>query len=186
MKSYYSKEIGSRIHDLSGAPQMGNVRFFPGPGGGAMGNVQFFPGQHKADGLGNFGNFGFDAGGALSDALKNVLPGVGQNVINNFLASPDGQQLATQVQNTAYQVGEQAAASQAAQVIAQNEAKYKAQIQSLMSQTSQFLANNWKTMMLVAGLAVGGIVLYTMMGKPSRAPAAANPRKRRKHRRNCY
>ena len=127
---------------------MGNVRYFKG----GLGNVEYFPGS-----MGSFNPLQ-----ALENAVKQAIPTAGQDVINAFLNSSDGQQLATQVASTAAQVGEQAATAQAANTLAQNQAYYQQQISALSAK----IKANWQTILMVGGgIAVLGLVIFMMKKK---------------------
>lgn len=196
MRRVYSKQLGAFIIDETDSchiapswPQMGyhyyqqpqmaggsaqlgyygDVRYFPGSMGSSaqLGNVRMFSTMGSSPQMG-----AFDARAAISDAVKKVLPGATQSVVNDFLKSEDGKRLATKVETTAYAVGAEAAKAQAASQMAEMqqtlEAKYRAGIEALQ--------RNWKTIAMIGGGAlVLGLAFYLLKGKKS--PAMANPRR---------
>ena len=128
--------------------------------------------QPQMGGLGSF-----DVGSAISDAIKKVLPGVSNQVVQKFLVSDDGKQLSTKLENTAYAVGAEQAAAQAAQELAARESYFKSQIKSLQSN----LQANWQKYLMWSGIAVAGVVAIMVVMKmvKSKPLAAANPRRKR-------
>lgn len=148
VRKVYSKQLGQVIYDECSPCSLGDVEFFRKGGKRPnFGNVQYFPGSMG----------GFNPLAAIEAAVKQTLPHAGQDVINAFLNSSDGKDLATQVASTAAQVGEQAATAQAANTLAQNQAYYQQQIAGLSAK----LKANWQTILMVGGgVALLGLVIF--------------------------
>jgi hypothetical protein len=195
MKKFYSPQLGAVIYDesndpcslgcnppqMSGAPQMGNVRYFQGRSDG-MGNVKYFPGS--------MGNYPAQMGASLFDnfssavqkGIQQALPGVSKEVLNQVLSTPEGQQIVANTSSAAMKLGEQQAAAQAAKELAELQTSYQQQLQSAYQASKEAIAKNWKTILLIGGgLAALGIVIY-MTRSSSRPATAANPRRRRSRR----
>jgi hypothetical protein len=115
---------------------------------------------------------------SVKNAVKQAVPGISETATNEFLKSQAGQDLLNKTQETAYTMGEQAAAAQAAQQTLAMRQQLEAYYQGVISNLRQ----NWKTYLIYGGIAlatlVGGYMIFKRMNVTS--AARANPRRRKR------